>query len=645
MAPDERKTLAQTGHAVARDLALLVDSSTRWYDPPNDASRWVGELTTAARPIITARGLSFAYNAGSQDPVPALKGIDLDVHAGEYLVIIGHNGSGKSTLAKHFNALLLPTAGEVRVQGLDTRDKTSTLAVRRAVGMVFQVPDNQIVASVVEEDVAFGPENLGLPGDELQARVDWALELLGVTEHRHRQPHRLSAGQKQRVAIAGVVAMKPEVLVLDEATAMLDPEGRRGVLAAVRKLNRQGVTVVAITHFMDEAAEGHRVIVLEEGRIAMEGSPRELFARVDELRALQLDVPQVTELAYTLHQRTSAIPPNLLTVEELAGAIATVHRPEKARVELAICEALGRSAEPSPSPGPPQPDRPEDQLLIEVRDLYHAYMRGSPLETPALHGVSLEVFQGEAVGIIGRAGAGKSTLVQHLNGLLRPREPGRVRVGGQDLSDPGVDLRLIRQRVGLVFQHPEQQLFERLVGDDVAFGPKKMGMPRDERRERVRWAMEAVGLGFEAFKDRYTFSLSGGEMRKAALAGVLALRPDVLILDESTTGLDPRSRRELLDRLMALHEDEGLTLVLVSASMEDVAELVDRVYVLDEGRVVMSGAVREVFAQPQVLQCHGLGVPRVTEVALELRRSGIRTQTLPLTVAEGVEVIWKTLNS
>jgi len=286
-----------------------------------------------------------------------------------------------------------------------------------------------------------------------------------------------------------------------------------------------------------------------------------------------------------------------------------------------------------------------EQPLIQVRDLHYTYLRGTPLKTVALQSVSLEIYNGEAVGLIGRAGSGKSTLVQHFNGLLRPREPGRVRVDGHDLSDPRVDVRRIRQKVGLVFQYPEQQLFERLVGDDIAFGLKKLGMAREQRRERVRWAMEAVGLDFEAFKDRYTFSLSGGEMRKAALAGVLALQPEVLVLDESTTGLDPRSRRELLDRLLALHREQGLTLVFVSPSMEDVAELVARVYVLDEGRVALSGPVRQVFAQAEVLRRHGLDVPQVTQVAHELRRRGIAVEGVPLTVAEGAEVTWKILNS
>ncbi len=286
-----------------------------------------------------------------------------------------------------------------------------------------------------------------------------------------------------------------------------------------------------------------------------------------------------------------------------------------------------------------------EQPFIKINDLHHTYMRDTPLEVPALHGASMEIHKGASVGIIGRTGAGKSTVVQHFNGLIRPREPGKVFVDGQDLSDPKVDVRRIRQKIGLVFQYPEQQLFERLVGDDIAFGPKKLGMEQAERRERVKWAMEMVGLDFEEFKDRFTFSLSGGEMRKAALAGVLALQPEVLILDESTSGVDPRSRKDLLERLFELHRNHGLTLVFVSPNMEDMAELVDRIYVMDEGRVVMSGTTREVFSQPEKLREHGLGVPQVTEIAHELIARGITVEQIPVTVEEGVEEVWKILNS
>jgi energy-coupling factor transporter ATPase len=261
---------------------------------------------TLAEPIIKVQSLHFYYNPESEHPI---------------LVIVGHNGSGKSTLAKNINVLLRPTEGDVWVKGLNTREGVNTLAIRSAVGMVFQIPDNQIVATIVEQDVAFGPENLGVPGDELQERVEWALGVVDMLDHRHRPPHRLSAGQKQRVAIAGVMAMKPEILVLDESTSMLDPEGRRDVLAAVHKLNEEGVTVIAITHFMHEAAEGNRVIVMEAGKIVMSGTPRQVFAHVEELRGLQLDVPQTTELAYRLNQRDSTFPPDLLLVNDVADEV------------------------------------------------------------------------------------------------------------------------------------------------------------------------------------------------------------------------------------------------------------------------------------------------------------------------------------
>jgi energy-coupling factor transport system ATP-binding protein len=286
-----------------------------------------------------------------------------------------------------------------------------------------------------------------------------------------------------------------------------------------------------------------------------------------------------------------------------------------------------------------------EKPFIRINDLHHNYLRDTPLEVTALRGVSMEIYRGESVGLIGRTGSGKSTVVQHFNGLIRPLEPGKVIVDGQDMSDPDVDIRRVRQKIGLVFQYPEQQLFERLVGDDIAFGPKKLGLEPAERRERVKWAMEMVGLDFEDFKDRFTFSLSGGEMRKAALAGVLALQPEMLILDESTSGVDPRSRKELLGRLLTLHRDHGLTLVFVSPNMEDMAGLVDRIYVMDNGRVVMSSTTREIFSRPEKLRDHGLGVPQVTEVAHALIERGMTVERIPVTVEEGVEEVWKILNS
>lgn len=259
--------------------------------------------------------------------------------------------------------------------------------------------------------------------------------------------------------------------------------------------------------------------------------------------------------------------------------------------------------------------------LIEIHGLQYTYMRGTPLATPALCGVDLAVYPGEIVGVIGPTGSGKSTLLQHLNGLLRP-QAGRVTVTGLDLADPRNDLRGVRLRVALLFQSPEDQLFERYVADDVAFGPLNLGLPLDEVRERVRRAMEAAGLPLEVFRDRMVLSLSQGERRRVALAGVLALEPQVLVLDEPLAGLDPRGRRALLGLLEKWHRQEGRAIVWSSHSMEEMAEVADRIYVLAEGRAVLEGTPRQVFAQKELLTAHGLEVPVVAQVMDELARGG-----------------------
>ena len=274
--------------------------------------------------MIKTQDLAFTY-PGTEDQVNtrALRGVDVTIERGSFVVILGHNGSGKSTLAKTFNAVLLPSGGKVYVEGMDTMDESLLLEIRRRVGMVFQNPDNQIVANVVEEDVAFAPENLGVPSEEIRKRVDDALEAVGMTQFVKHAPHLLSGGQKQRIAIAGVLAMKPECIVLDEATAMLDPLGRREVLAAVEKLNReQGITVVLITHHMNEAEHADRVIVMNDGLVVMDGKPREVFTRKKELEDIGLAVPDTVSLLFSLREAGMDVPVDAITVEECADAIA-----------------------------------------------------------------------------------------------------------------------------------------------------------------------------------------------------------------------------------------------------------------------------------------------------------------------------------
>ncbi len=581
--------------------------------------------------IIRVENLHHTYFPESPRAIHALRGVSFTVQRGEYLAIIGHNGSGKSTLAKHLNGLLLPTQGDVWVNDWNTRDAAHRLDVRSTVGMVFQTPDNQIVATIVEEDVAFGPENLGVPRAELRQRVDWALDTVELQAYRHRAPHLLSGGQKQRVAIAGVLAMKPQVLVLDESTALLDPLGRDEVLRVARRLNDDGTTIIAVTHFMHEAALADRVIVLENGSIAMQGTPREVFSQSERLRELQLDVPEITQLAQRLHARDATFPADVLTVEEFVGAV-TSGEERGARGGSPIRQSPNRLITQLPN----HPTTEPPNSVISIRALEHTYLRGTPLESVALRGVDFEVARGEVVGIIGHTGSGKSTLIQHLNALYRPQR-GDVRVLDDDLSDPKLDARALRRRVGLVFQFPEAQLFEQYVGDDVAFGPWQMGLRGEELRACVREAMDAVGLPFAAFKDRALYTLSGGERRRAALAGVLAIKPGILVLDEPTAGLDPRGHKDILARLMALHRDAGMTLVIVSHNMEDIARVCDRVYVIADGKSVLSGTPREVFAEPQRLIDLGLGVPQVTAAMHALRERGMPVRADVLTVEEAVE--------
>ena len=275
-------------------------------------------------PILSARDVSFAYDKYEEKQLPpiVLEDVSLDIQPGEFVAVLGHNGSGKSTLAKHFNAILLPTAGTVYVGGIDTKQEDRLYDIRQTVGMVFQNPDNQLVATIVEEDVAFALENLGVPPEEIRRRVDESLKAVGMYEYREHAPHQLSGGQKQRVAIAGIIAMRPKCIVLDEPTAMLDPQGRREVLRTIRQLGDQfGITVVLITHYMDEAAQCDRVVVVDNGKVILDGAPRAVFSHVEQLKKVGLDVPQVTELVWMLRKDGYNLPDDIIFEDECVQAI------------------------------------------------------------------------------------------------------------------------------------------------------------------------------------------------------------------------------------------------------------------------------------------------------------------------------------
>jgi len=562
--------------------------------------------------IIKVENLCFDYvntdeNGKVIEKTTVLKNINLTIPEGQFLAVLGHNGCGKSTLAKHFNAILTPTSGMVVVNGIDTSDEERLYDIRQSVGMVFQNPDNQLVATIVEEDVAFAPENLGVPPKEIRERVDSALKQVDMYEFREHAPHQLSGGQKQRVAIAGIIAMQPRCIVMDEPTAMLDPKGRREVMKTIKRLNReQGITVILITHYMDEAAQADRVVVMDDGSVLMDDVPRKIFARADELRAVGLDVPQVTELCGILRKNSVDISEEIIFEDECADAILALNPKNK---KAAI----------SKKPSSPVSEK-EKPLAVKLENLTYKYSVGTPFEKVAVDNVNLAIEQGEFVGIIGHTGSGKSTLIQHLNGLVKPFS-GTVFVEGRDIWGKGVNIRDIRFKVGIVFQYSEHQLFEETVAKDIAYGPKNMGLSDEDVQKRVREAAESMSIVH--LLEKSPFELSGGQQRRVALAGVLAMNPDILILDEPAAGLDPKGRDKILTLIRKYHENSGKTILLVSHSMEDIVKFASKVLVMNKGSLFCYDETDKVFERTNDLVKIGLDVPQVTRLSHKLLEKGI----------------------
>lgn len=576
--------------------------------------------------MISCKDISFSYDG----KVHTLSNVTLDIADGEFLCILGGNGSGKSTLAKHLNALLVPDSGSVEVDGLNTSDPQLVYDVRSRVGMVFQNPDDQLVATLVENDIAFGPENLGVPTNELSQRVADALASVGLMGFEQHETHALSGGQKQRVAIAGALAMHPEVLILDEASSMLDPRGRHGLLKVCQELNHAGMTIVMITHFMEEAALADRVVVLDRGRIALEGTPEEILTRADELHSLNLEEPFACQLALELKKRGLDITPHVDEESVVTEIRAAMGR----HIETSLCDKTAASDE--------APQSSDAAPLIQFEHVYYSYEKSTrersrrrkknapaaqaaewgndPNAVWALRDISFDVHEGEMLGIAGHTGSGKSTIIQHMNGLVHPTQ-GRVLLQGASMADKHVN-ETAKTTVGMVFQYPEHQLFANTVFEDVAFGPQNLGLSANEVTERVLEALRLVGLDADEVAQKSPFELSGGQQRRCAFAGVLAMRPRVLVLDEPVAGLDPAARTEFLQLIDDLHA-RRLTIVMVSHSMEDIATHCDRVLIMNKGSIVSLGTPREVFASDRDLKSIGLGLPAPQHMARLLRDAGI----------------------
>ena len=540
---------------------------------------------------------AYSVTAGAEVPVRlahvtlrygdsvALDDVTLEVCRGERVCVLGANGSGKSTLASVICGLLAPDEGDVELAGHavctgGVPDLAAYRDARRQLGLVFQNPDDQIVTSVVADDVAFGPENLGVPRAQISVRVARELRRVAMEKYAHADPSRLSGGQRQRVCIAGALAMEPSVLVLDEPSSLLDVRGRAAIMRVMGRLAAAGATLVHVTHFMDEALAADRVVVMQHGHVALEGTPDEVFAakNAQVIEALGLEMPFEARLAVALRQAGAA-----------GGAIATPGAPSDKKPA-----ACAHTAEP---------------LAILARDLGFSYGPGAQ----ALDGVSLEVPVRATTAIVGQTGSGKSTLLRLLCGL-EAADAGSLTVCGINAATKR-GRRQVRRAVGYVMQHPERQLFAQTVAEDVAFGPRNQGLSAAEVEGRVAHALDLVGLADR--RDASPFELSGGQQRLAAIAGVLAMEPELLVLDEPTAGLDPRGRARLR-ALMADLAAHGVTLLQVTHSMEDAARA-DHVVVLDQSHVLAAGTPAEVFCpanEPQ-LTAVGLGLPRPLAYACE----------------------------
>ena len=551
--------------------------------------------------LIQIENLHYRPENLAPDQPDILRGISLTINEGDFVAIVGKNGSGKTTLIKHINGLLFPTQGRVQVDGLDTHLPENRARLQSLVGMVFQNPADQIVASTVEEDVAFGLENLNLPTEDIRARVAEQLAAAGLTLEAARPPHLLSGGQIQKVALAGVLARQPRVILFDEPTSMLDPQTRQSFLRRLELLHQDGLTIIYVTHHMEEIVNADKVVVLHDGLAAHTGNPEEIFGGNINLHEIGLENPEVVDIAENFKSLGWFDDRLILTPQALLDA-------------LPVYDDGNHKSSQGLIPFPLHPT----ESFIQVDDVHYTYLSGSPLAQIALRGADFSTQQGSLSAIAGSNGSGKSTLLQHINGILRP-DSGHVRVGKWAIEDPKTPLREVIRDVGLVFQSPEAQFFEVFVGDEIAYGPKQFDM--DHLRERVRHAMEMVGLDFEAFKDRRLETLSGGEKRKVALASTLVLDQQVLLFDEPTAGMDPHARKELMVLLRALR-DQGKTIIIASHRMDELASVAEDLSLMHSGRIIQSGPSAKVFSDNTAIRQAGLLPPLSIQISQRLIEKG-----------------------
>lgn len=589
---------------------------------------------------ISVKNVRFSYKGDDGEDVkdlrPALDGISLDISEGSYCAILGPNGSGKSTLAKIIDVLEVPDSGEVVVLGIDAGNQDSLYSIRENCAYVFQNPDNQIVGTVVEEDVAFGPENLGIKLPELRERVDNALKYVGLYELKDRPAASLSGGQKQKLAIAGALAMMPKVLILDESTAMLDPISRDEFLDIAEKLNKEkGITLLTITHDMSEAARCEKIFVVEEGKLTMSGTPAQIFSHAKEVVDAGLELPYDISLLNEI----ALITGNRLEEKHLISDSVVL---ESAVDFLNKANTLPTLEE--------EPIRHSGRKIMEIKDLSYTYDDG---KSYAIDHINLDIYEGEILAIVGKSGCGKTTLISHLNGIVRPQSGDVVFIdkdGNSYSTTNKKDIPNIRHNTGLVFQYPEYQLFEETVYKDIAYGLTKMNAPTMNMDARIKETVKMVGLN-EDLLDKSPFELSGGQKRRVAMAGILVMKPSILVLDEPAAGLDPKGRLDMFTMIKALRES-GTTIVLVSHNMDEASRFADRIVCIKEGKKVAEGKARELFENKEKAEKYGLSLPKLyafsAKIKEELKKQYSNIEFLPPMAdarSEAISIVRSVINA
>ncbi|RJP64122.1 MAG: ATP-binding cassette domain-containing protein [Candidatus Abyssobacteria bacterium SURF_17] len=537
-------------------------------------------------PIIEIASLNFRYRAASDD---TLKNIDLTVAEGEHVVITGPNEAGKSTLCLTLNGLIPHLVkgafqGSVRIKGMETREQT-VKDLFPHVGIVFQDFESQLFSTEVELEVAFGPENLGLPIDEIRNRIHRALELTGLTSLKGRQPATLSGGQKQLLAIASTLSLQPSILCLDEPTTDLDPKNKRRIFDLTRHLLEESKqTLVVVEHDTEEILAADRAVLLREGRIVADGPPEEILRNarlLDECRIMPL---QLTEAFAKLGAYK---PP--LTVDQAKQ----LWRRNSYGLSPTAAHLLKESDE--------KRMQCYGRPLIEVDDVSYSYEGG----ISALRGVSLRILDGEFIAILGQNGSGKTTLAKHLNGLLKP-ERGSVRI--ENTPTTQMSAAELGRHIGYVFQNPDHQIFEEQILDEVIFGPRKLGIDEIRAMEQARDALETVGLWERRLEDPFT--LTKGLRQKVAVASVLATRPRAIVMDEPTTGLDYGELKQMMALIKRLNES-GHTIIMITHCIWIAAEYAHRTILMSQGKIVADGPTREVFSHEELLEQADIIAPQI----------------------------------